>query len=65
MAGRRLGVWTLHKLSRQMCKYVVQFTPLIRNAFPENTAVLVALEAANVACAALEAELEPLLEQGT
>lgn len=65
MAGRRLGVWTLHKVARQMCKYIVQFTPLIRNAYPENTAILVALEAANIACAALEAELDPLLEIGT
>lgn len=64
MASRRNGVWTLEQISRKMCKYILQFTPLIRKAYPENTAILVALEAANVACMALEAELASLHEGG-
>lgn len=62
--SQRLGIYTLTKLAHRMCKYVVQFTPALRAAFPENATLLLALETANAACAALGAELEAVATPG-
>jgi hypothetical protein len=62
--GSRIGVYTLRKIARQLCKYVYQFTPAIRAAFPDNTALFAALEAANAACGVLDIQLALVQEEG-
>jgi hypothetical protein len=47
-----------------LCKYVYQFTPAIRAAFPDNTALFAALEAANAACGVLDIQLALVQEEG-
>lgn len=64
MSHSRTGAPTLHKVARQMCKYIVQFEPLLRKAYPDNVALQTALSAALVACSALDEELVAVLEPG-
>lgn len=58
--AQRTGIPTLILVAHQMCKYIVKFTPIITTLYPENEVVLAALAAANTACAALGAALQPL-----
>lgn len=63
--AKRIGFYTLGRLAQQMCKYIVKFTPAIRSVYPDNTLLLAALEAANVACAELEKQISLQAEPGT
>ena len=61
---KRTGASTLNTLAKRMCLLTVRFAPLIRRAFPDNTALHLAIDAANAACAALSIELEKVIEYG-
>lgn len=58
--AQRVGLWTLRTLAQKLCKAIVQFTPLIRVAYPTNTTIITLLEAANAACAALVEEIQDI-----
>lgn len=62
--AQKIGFYTLDRLARQMCKYVVQFTPLIKASFPNSTALHAALEAANAACSVLSDEIRQVAAPG-
>ena len=61
---RRTGVPSLISVAREMCRLILVFSPIIRRAYPSNTALHVALEAANAACDVLRQELEEVREFG-
>lgn len=60
----RNGVPTMMIVAQKMCRLIVKFTPIITLQFPTNTDLLASLAAANVACAALEAQLALVREYG-
>lgn len=64
MSFRRSGLRTLRNLAYRMCQLVAISTPAIKRAYPDSTALYVALDAANLACAALVAEADLVLEVG-
>lgn len=61
---RRIGFYSLRRTAHELCKYIVLFTPIIRRTYPNATVLLAALEAANIACAALSAAIDQVAEQG-
>lgn len=62
--ARRTGVPTLIQVAAQLCKYITKFTPIITQLYPDNEALLAALASANVACAALHAQLAAVRSYG-
>lgn len=64
MPAQKIGFYSLRNTARLMCKYVYLFTPLIRAAYPNSTALLAALELANTACAALVEEIDATAPAG-
>jgi hypothetical protein len=62
--AKRTGVPSLMVVARRMCLLITNFTPVITRLYPNNTALLTALAAANAACAALHAELSEVREYG-
>lgn len=60
----RTGVPAILKIALEMCRLIGKFTPIITKLYPNNADLLAALAAANVACAALAAELELVREFG-
>jgi hypothetical protein len=60
----RIGFYTLRKLGQQMCKYIVQFSPAIQQAYPNNGALHAALAAALAACSVLDQEIALEQEPG-
>jgi hypothetical protein len=58
--AKKTHVPKLLLLAHALCRGIAVSTPIIQRSFPENTAVLAALAAANAACAALGTELETL-----
>ncbi len=64
MAFTRTGLRTVRNIAFALCKLVTISTPIIRKAYPSNAALLVALDAAVLACAALVAEADLALPVG-
>lgn len=62
--AKRNGFYSLRVVARELCRLVVKFTPIIQAQFPSNTTLLAALEAANLACAVLIAEIDEVAEVG-
>lgn len=60
----RTGVPTLQRVAQELCKYIVRFTPIIRLAYPQNAAILAALDAALAACSVLDQELSAVRDIG-
>lgn len=60
----RTGMPTITKLAKQLCKYIVQFEPIIRVVTSNDPAVLAALAAALSACQVLDAELTAYIPVG-
>lgn len=62
--AKRTGIFTINQVAKRMCKLILTFTPIIRKEFGESAPVMLALEAANLACGVLEAETSALIEYG-
>jgi len=62
--ARKTYVPLLLKLSTGLCLAITRATPLITRLYPENTALLTALAAANAACGVLGEELAKVREYG-
>nr|CRY96455.1 hypothetical protein [uncultured prokaryote] len=60
----RTGMPAITKVAREMCRLIVKFTPIIRVVTDNSSPVLLALEAANAACAALDEALQDYIEEG-
>jgi len=54
----RIGFYSIRRYARLMCKYILQFSPVIAKVFPENAALMAALAAANAACEVLVSEID-------
>ena len=61
---RRTGIPTLMFLARRMCKMLSAYSGVITKLYPDNTALLAALAAANVACGVLFVELDAVRDYG-
>lgn len=61
---RRTGIPTILQVAQEMCRLIVKFTPVIQAIYPNNTALLAALAAANAACAELVQEVAAVRELG-
>ena len=61
---QRTGVPTLMQVAKRLCDLLNTFTPVITRLYPDSTALLAALAAANAACSALHAELATVREYG-
>lgn len=55
--ARKIGFYSIRKHAELLCKYVQKFTPVILALYPNNVALHDALQAANLACSALTAEI--------
>lgn len=64
MTFRRTGLRTIRELAFKLCKLVGAFTPIIKRAYPDATALHTALDVANAACAVLVSEADNVLEIG-
>lgn len=62
--ARRTGVPSLLLAAERVCKLLADWGPFIKNLFPSNQALSDAIDAANVACAALATELRAVREYG-
>jgi len=60
----RTGMPAIVAVAREMCRLITKFTPIIRIAVSDNAQVLLALEAANAACSALDEQLAEFIETG-
>jgi len=61
---RRFGLKTLRSLAQRVCAVYVKFAPVIQVVFVENVALIIALEAVNVACANLVKEIDGITTEG-
>lgn len=62
--AKRTGAPTLLKLAERMCQFVGLYGNTIKSAYPSNTALHTAVDAANLACATLALELETAIPKG-
>lgn len=62
--AKRTGVPSLLKIAKTLCKFVALYGTLIKNLYPDNTALHLAIDTANTACAVLAEELEQVREYG-
>lgn len=62
--AKRTGVPTMLQVSKNLCRLVVKFEPVIRATYPANNALSVALTAALTACQVLVTELDAVREIG-
>ena len=61
---RRTGLTTIRHLAYQLCRLVAAFDPIIRRAYPNSTALHLALEAVSASCGVLVAEADATLTVG-
>lgn len=54
----KIGFYSLRKTAHTLCRFLFQFTPVIKYYFPDNTALHDALDLANSACGALVEEID-------
>lgn len=55
--AKRTGVPSLIDVAHELCRLLAKFSALITKLYEGNDALIAALTAAQIACAALEAEL--------
>lgn len=55
---KKVGFYSLRKTAYALCGYLFKFGPVIRLAFPDSTALLLALETAEAACHTLVEEID-------
>lgn len=62
--ARRIGFYSIRKFAYSLCKYVLRYGPIIRELYPEATALHAALEAASAACGVLVQEIDATAPAG-
>jgi len=62
--AKKIGFYSIRFYARKMCFYIQLFEPVIRKAYPNSTALHLALDAAMLACGALVAEIDVVAPQG-
>ena len=61
---QRTGVPSLMEVARRLCLLISNFTPILTKLYGDNEALMLALQAANAACATLHHELAAIREYG-
>jgi len=61
---RRDGLYSISKTAKQLCRFIVDFAPVIQRLYPANTELQDALTAALVACQALDVLVTAQKEEG-
>lgn len=64
MGLRRNGLRTVVFLTKKICRLITRYQNDIRNAYPESTALHLALESALLACSALAVAGDEALPEG-
>jgi len=62
--ARRTYIPTIIAVTKRLCQVIVLATPIIKKTYPDNSALQLALDAANVACAALNEQAQIVREIG-
>jgi len=62
--AQRIGFYSLRKVAREMCRLLTLFSPIIRNAYPNNATLQAALAAAMAACDELREEIDKVAPVG-
>jgi hypothetical protein len=62
--ARRIGITTIRYFAYRLCRQIAKWTPAILTVYPDNTALALALEAANLACGELVRQVDEVIEQG-
>lgn len=62
--ARKTYVPSLMFAANKLCSLIARATPLVTRLYGDNANLMAALAAANVACAALHAELEAVRDYG-
>lgn len=62
MATKRTGLRSIRDFAHQICRWVAFWTPAIQLAFPGNPNLMIALGAANNACALLVEQADMVLQ---
>lgn len=60
----RTGVPAIIAVSKEICRLIVKFTPVIKKEYPDATALHDALDVASTACSVLVPLLEAVREIG-
>ena len=61
---RRTGLTLIRTLAFRLCRLITQWSPIIGVVFTSSPALILALEAVNVACAELVEQADMVLETG-
>jgi len=62
--AQRNGFYSIRKYARLMCNYIFLFGPVIRKLYPNNAALIAALDTAMAACEILVNEIDQQAPQG-
>ena len=61
---RRDGLYSISKTAKQLCRFIVDFAPVIQRLYPANSELQNALAAALAACQALDILVTAQKEEG-
>lgn len=61
---QKTGQTALQGLAKEMCKLILRWFPVMKRVYPENVALHLAIESADIACKALFEELEGVKNYG-
>lgn len=62
--AKRTGVTSLRQVAKTLCRLVLDYGEIIKKIYPDNTALHLAIDTADVACHALFVQLDALVEYG-
>lgn len=62
--SRRTGLRTIRETAYALCRLITLFTPVIRRVYADVGPLIIALDAANLACEALVSEADNYLPTG-
>lgn len=62
--AQRTGIWSLIYFTKKVCEFIARYGGRIKELTPGNATLHDALDAANIACAALNAALILVQEPG-
>lgn len=62
--ARRIGFYSIKRHANLVCKFITQFSPIIKKAFPLKDSLHLALDAAIIACAVLVDEITLVEDPG-
>ena len=56
--ARKVGFFSMRKFAKLVCKFTLEFGPIVRQVYPSSPTLHAAIDAANAACALLVIEID-------